>query len=233
MEGFRMDMLNAYRAGIVCLSLAIFLVGCGGVFAPVRRIETAPLETTAVSLGDSALVYGRIRWIENGEERTEYKHSYGWNIWPQFLRIDDMESGALSVEADGSFAWKMPRGTYLFHQIYWFDSWDGQHRLTPKVAFQIPVDANAYCLGTLVISVQGKRDIIGGLWLKGVKVKIEDDCEDRDRQFRTRYRDQDLSIAKSLMIFDPRMPKRPEQLEEKDKFQDFIRAITPGLMTIQ
>jgi hypothetical protein len=207
-------------------------VGCEGVFAPVRRIETAPLDTTATSLGDSALVYGRIRWIENGEERKNYRNSYGWNIWPQFLRIDDMESGALSVEADGSFAWEIQPGAYLFHQIYWFDSWDGQHRLTPKVAFQIPDDANAYCLGTLVISIQGKRDIIGGFWLKGVKIKIEDDCAHMDSQFRTRYRDQDLKLAKSLMIFDPNMPKRPERLEEMDQFRDFIRAIMPGLMTI-
>jgi hypothetical protein len=207
-------------------------MGCEGMLASVRRIETAPSETTAVSLGDSALVYGRIRWIENGVERTEYKHSYGWNIWPQFLRIDDMISGGLSVEADGSFTWKMPRGRYLFHQIYWMDSWDGQHRLTPKVAFQIPVDANAYCLGTLVISIQGKRDIIGGLWLKGVKIIIEDDCAHIDNQFRARYRDQDLKLAKSLMIFDPQMPRRPDQLEEKDQFQDFMRAIMPGLMTI-
>jgi hypothetical protein len=228
-----MGILNTYRVSIVCMSLAIFLTGCEGTFAPVRKVETAPSETTAVSLGDSALVFGRIRWIENGEERTEYKHSYGWNIWPQFLRVDDMTNGALSVEADGSFAWKMPRGAYLFHQIYWLDSWDGQHRLTPNVAFQIPVGANAYCLGTLVISIQGKRDIIGGLWLKGVKVKIDDDCAEKAIPFRARFNDQDLTLGKSLMIFDPRMPKRPEQLEEKDQLLDFMRAIMPGLMTLQ
>jgi hypothetical protein len=233
MEEYRMGISNYYHARVVLLSLAIFLTSCEGIFAPVRRIETAPLETTVASLGDSALVYGRIRWIENGEERTEYKHSYGWNIWPQFLRVDDMTKGALSVEVDGSFTWKMPRGAYLFHQIYWLDSWDGQHRLTPKVAFQIPVGANAYCLGTLVISIQGKRDFIGGLWLKGVKVKIEDDCEDREIQFRSLYRDRDLKLENSLMVFDPRMPKRPERLEEMDQFRDFIRAITPGLMIVQ
>ncbi len=216
----------------VLLGFVFFLAGCEGTLTPRGTIETAPTETTVASLGDAALAYGRIRWIENDKERTVYKNAYGWNIWPQFLRIDDMQSGSFGVEADGSFTWEVPRGTYMFHQIYWFDSWDGRHRLTPKVAFQIPFGANAYCLGTLVIKMQGKRDVIGGLWVKGLKIQIEDDCVDMTNQLRSRYPDKGMTFVRSLMKFDPKMPNRPEKMEEKDQFLDFMRAIMPGLMTI-
>ena len=214
------------------ISFAISLGGCEGMMDPLRKIDIAQSDITVASLKGDALVYGRIRWIENGKVRSKYKHAYGWNIWPQFLRLDDMEEGALSVEDDGTFTWKLPRGDYIFHQIYWFDSWDGRHRFTPKVAFHIPNGANAYCLGTFVINLKGKRDLIGGLWVKSVKIHIKDDCVSLDDQFRSRYRDPDLKIAKSLMIFDQHMPDRPNSLKEKDELQDFIRAITPGLMTI-
>jgi hypothetical protein len=120
----------------------------------------------------------------------------------------------------------------LLHQIHWFDAWDGHHRLPPKVAFQVPYGAHAYCLGTLVIDLNGKRDIIGGLWVKDWKVHVEDDCGHMASQFRSRYADPDLRLAKSLIIYDPRIPNRPDQLEEKDQVQDFMNAITPGLMTI-
>ena len=80
--------------------------------------------------------------------------------------------------------------------------------------------------------LQGKRDIIGGLWVKGLKIHIEDDCENMANQFHSRYTDPDLRLAKSLMIFDLNIPDQPKQLEDRDQVQDLIRAIMPGLMTI-
>ena len=225
----------AYRyfpLSVIAVGLITMLVGCTSIMESDRQVKTAPVDTTVSSLENEVLVYGRIRWIQNGEERMVYKSSFGWNIWPKYLRMDDMKDGSLSIEADGTFTWKLARGTYLFHQIHWFDSWDGPHRFTPKVAFKIPDGANAWCIGTLVIDLKGKRDFIGGLWVKGIKIKIDDECDELANKFREHYSDPDLHHAKSLMIFDPHMADRPKELEEKDKNRDFLRNITPGLMTI-
>jgi len=218
-------------AALLLESLSL-LTACTSNVGKETQTVMSPSDTTVASLGGEALVYGRLRWIQNGEERTEYKHSFGWNIWPKFLRLDDMTYGSLNVDVDGTFTWKLPRGVYIFHQIHWFDSWDGPHRFAPKVAFLVPEYANTHCLGTLVIDLQAKRDIIGGLWVKGIKIHIDDECVAMAREFRSRYIDPNLHHTKSLMIFDPNIPDRPEQLEDRDKAQDFMRAILPGLMTI-
>lgn len=225
-------MCLARASAVMLLGLASLLTGCEGTLFTTRQLGTAPPETSVASLGVEALAYGRVRWIENSQERTTYKSALGWNIWPKYLRIEDMQSRLLGVETDGTFTWRLPRGIYILQQIHWFDAWAGPHRLLPQVAFQIPDGAHAYCLGTLVIDLKGKRDIIGGLWVKGWKIHIEDDCGHIASQFRSRYTDPDLRLAKSLMIYDPRIPDRPEQLEELDRVDDFIRAIMPGLMTI-
>jgi hypothetical protein len=146
--------------------------------------------------------------------------------------MEDMLDGDLGVETDGTFAWKLPRGTYIIHQIHWFDSWDGQHRFTPNVAFLIPEGVNTFCLGTLLIDLTGKRDIIGGLWVKNIRVEIKDDCKMLANEFRLLYPDPDLQHVRSLMISNEKIPDRPEALENRDRTSDFIRAITPGLMTI-
>ncbi len=211
---------------LTCLGCITLTTGCASLDGQ------APRGTTASSLGNDALVYGRIRWIENGEERDSYKHSYGWNISPMYLRTEDMHEGQLGVESDGTFIWKLPRGRYIFHQIYWFDSWDGQHRFTPKVAFQIPEGANTFCLGTLVIDLIGKRDIIGGLRVKNIDIGIKDDCKLLANEFRLSYPDPDLQHARSLMIFNEQIPDRPEALENRDRTNDFLRAILPGLRTL-
>jgi hypothetical protein len=193
---------------------------------------TVPADISATALSERVIAFGRIRWVQNGEQRTDYRSALGWNILPEFLRLEDDELGTLGVEENGSFAWLLPRGTYLLHQLRWFDSWDGWHRLEPKVAFQLIEGAHAYCLGTLVVELQGKRDLIGGLWIKSVRISVEDNCGALTDDFIARYADKTFTIHRSLMIHSLEIPDRPEQLEEKDKLRDFLRAITPGLMTI-
>lgn len=224
--------LSNFLLFVLLLVLFYLFSGCAANMEKGGQTAISPSNTTAALLGNEALAYGRIKWIQNGEERTEYKHSFGWNIWPKYLRLNDMVDGSLNVNEDGTFTWLLPKGVYIVHQIHWFDSWDGLHRFTPKVAFLVPDYANTYCLGTLVIDLRTKRDIIGGLWVKGIKIRIDDECVAMVHEFRSRYSDPDLHHAKSLMIFDPDVPDRPHELEGRDKAQDFIRNIIPGVMTI-
>lgn len=186
--------------------------------------ETLNLE----SLNGNALLYGRILWLENGEERYKDNGSAYSSISPRYLRIEDMKQGSLNIEPDGRFFWLLPKGTYLLHQIHWFDPWDGPHRVDPRVAFFVPAGDTALCIGTLTVDIKGKRDIIGGLWMKGRIVEIQDECSDMDSGII------DSSVEKQilLMVHNEGLPDRPEKLEDRDQLMDFIRAIIPGLMTI-
>ncbi|NNM80415.1 MAG: hypothetical protein HKM01_08175 [Gallionella sp.] len=195
------------------------------------RIDKAAEDTMAASLGADVLVFGRIRWFDNGEERTEYRSGWGWNVWLPFFRTQDKQFGLFVVEKDGTFTWRIPRGVYISNRLRWRDPWDGVHFINPSVAFEATDGANALCLGTLAVGLGSKRDIIGKLLIKSVQVRIDDDCETLSQQFHAKYTDPNLVAAKSLMRFDPRMPI-PKELEERSNMQDFGLAISRSLMNL-
>ena len=195
--------------------------------------RTGQAESPASGPEAGTIAFGRVRWINNGVERSEYKTGLGWNIWPHALRLEDGNARTLSVEKNGDFEWRLPVGTYLLHQLHWFDPWDGPHRLEPKVAYQLPNEGQAHCLGTLTIALTSKRDLIGGLWVQSFKVEIMDDCDQQSQAFAARVGNQDIKIRKALMVHGAEIPSRPDNLERKDRLYDILRTLIPGLMTIQ
>ncbi|OIR10468.1 hypothetical protein GALL_77800 [mine drainage metagenome] len=193
------------------------------------RVDKAPENTTAASLESDVLAFGRIRWFDNGDERTEYRSGWGWNVWFPFYRIQDDGVGRFVVEKDGSFTWRIPRGSYILNRIGWRDAWDGLHAIyDPKVAFEATDTSKAICLGTLVVNLKSKRDIIGKLLVKSVQLRVDDDCSSLALQFHAKYTDPDLVEARSLMRFDPDM-RIPEKLQERNKTDDFWLSV-PGLL---
>jgi hypothetical protein len=193
------------------------------------RVDKAPENTTAASLESDVLAFGRIRWFDNGDERTEYRSGWGWNVWFPFYRIQDDGVGRFVVEKDGSFTWRIPRGSYILNRIGWRDAWDGLHAIyDPRVAFEATDTSKAICLGTLVVNLKSKRDIIGKLLVKNVQLRVDDDCSSLALQFHAKYADPDLVEAKSLMRFDPDM-RIPEKLQERNKMDDFWLSV-PGLL---
>ena len=205
------------------LSFFLLLSGCASTADRMKPSE----EFTIESLGDNTLVYGHIRMLENGEERYKDSPSTYESISPRYLRLEDMEQGTLTVTSDGSFFWVLPTGTYMLHQVHWFDNWDGPHRIDPSLAFYVPPGTNALCAGSLTIDIRGKRDFIGGLWIKARSIKVEDHCD-------TLYRENinpSLDPNKLLMVYNQGLPARPASLEKRDQLIDIIRALIPGLMT--
>ena len=190
-------------------------------------------ESPASGTEAGTIAFGRVRWINNGVERSEYKTALGWNIWPHLLRLEDGKTKTLSVEKSGDFEWSLPAGTYLLHQLHWFDPWDGPHRLEPKVAFQLGNEGQAHCLGTMTVALTSKRDIIGGLRVERFTVEITDDCDQQSQAFLARVGYQDIEIRKALMVHGAEIPTRPSDLERKDRLFEILRALIPGLMTIQ
>ena len=69
-------------------------------------------ESPAIGTEAGTIAFGRVRWINNGVERSEYKTALGWNIWPHLLRLEDGKTKTLSVEKSGDFEWSLPAGTY-------------------------------------------------------------------------------------------------------------------------
>ena len=202
------------------------LVGC-------QSTPFVPQSITETELNKEVLFFGRIRWIQNGVERTDYKSTFGWNISPQYYRIDDEENGTLGVEENGYFTWRLPKGTYLAYQLTWFDSWDGLHRLPLRLAFQAPQEQKAYCVGTLIVNIQTKRDLMGGLWVKHWELDLNDSCDQDLKWFQAHYVNLNIPIEKSLLVYNPNIPDNIHDLEQKEKVADFMRAIYPLFMPVE
>ena len=214
--------------GIICFAV-LLVAGCqsASLVEPLGTLPTAPSELTNTELGNDALVFGRVRWIQNGEERNDYRSAYGWNIWPEYFRTDDGKNGTLAVTEDGTFTWQLPVGTYLAFQLRWFDVWDGPHRIPLRLAFRVPEAQHAYCIGTIIVKLDAKRDLIGGLWIKGSELVLENTCETDQHWFASRYANLALPMRKSLPVYDPAIPDSIEALEKKDAIADLVRVLYP------
>jgi hypothetical protein len=203
---------------LITLIFLLVLPGC----APRINVKKAPPGTTVLSSGEDVLIFGGIRWIENGKNKKR-------TIILRVLRAEDSKTGTIRVEKDGRFFTLLPRGTYIIHRFDWFDPWDGQHWIVPKVAFQVADSQHSYYLGVLVVNISAKRDIIGGLWVKGVTSYIEDEEDEAMEAFRKRYSDQEVKVAKALMIHDPSIPRMTD-LESQRLLLDVLRSLHFGLI---
>ena len=217
--------------GIICLA-SLLVGGCqsAALVEPLGTLPTVPLEITDKELGNDVLVFGRVRWIQNGEERNDYRSAYGWNIWPEYYRLDDGRNGTLAVAEDGTFAWQLPTGTYLAYQLRWFDTWDGPHRLPLRMAFRVPEAKHAYCVGTIIAKLEAKRDLIGGLWIKDWDLVLDDTCETDRQWFASRYADLTIPAKKSLLVYEPAIPESIEALEKRDAIADLLRVLYPRFL---
>jgi hypothetical protein len=106
----------------------------------------------AIALPESeALIFGKIIFIENNEEKAPYG---AWTRKP-FPTVFQVESEKYyvgpEVERDGSFYWKVPRGTYVVSKVEY------AYAVLPQVAFQTPPEADAVYLGTLIIDVETRQ----------------------------------------------------------------------------
>ena len=221
---------NLRWPGIICLA-GLLIAGCqsASLVEPLGTLPTAPHEITDKDLGNDALVFGRVRWIQNGKERNDYWSAAGWNIWPEYYRIEDGKHGTLAVADDGTFAWQFPSGTYLAYQVKWFDTWDGPHRLPLRLAFRVPDAQHAYCIGTIIMKLEAKRDVIGGLWFKNWDLVLDDTCETDRQWFASRYTNLTLPMKKTSLVYDPAIPDSIEALEKRDTIADILRVLYPLL----
>jgi hypothetical protein len=194
-------------------------LACLAVFACIPP-DTSAAETATADLTGRTVAFGKIRWIENGEERKEYKNAAGWNLQPQFLRVEDGDKGALEIDHDGAYAWALPRGTYILQQFQWTDGGSTYH-VEPKVGFQVPGSANAQCLGTVIVKLETKRGFFGKLTIEKTAIDIQDNCDSIAQDFSQRHADPPLKVANSLMWYAPQMPDSAGNAERKHQPYQF------------
>lgn len=105
--GKRYKRLTVVTRLVFLISLIPLAISCAGTAPPMGQAESPAIGTEA-----GTIAFGRVRWINNGVERSEYKTALGWNIWPHLLRLEDGKTKTLSVEKSGDFEWSLPAGTY-------------------------------------------------------------------------------------------------------------------------
>lgn len=180
---------------LLSIIMMLILSGCASGAA-----KKAPPSTPLASLGDNALVFGNLKWFENDENKRR-------TISLGIMRAEDMKKGTIKVEKDGRFYAVVPKGTYIIHRIDWRDPWDGPHWFVPQVSFKIANNQHAYYVGTLVVEIETARDILGSLLIKGVTVHIEDEEGAAMEAFNIKYPNQEIEIAKTLMVHDTSIPR--------------------------
>jgi hypothetical protein len=193
------------------------------------RIDKAPENIQAKELGGDVLAFGRLRWIDNGQERQDYRSGWGWNVWLRYFRESSSDMGLFVVEKDGQFTWRIPQGSYVYYQVGWRDPAIGLQYLVPKVRFNVRTNANAVCLGTLIIDITTKRDLFGGHWLRNAGIQVDDDCDLLAERFQSLYKDKNLVVSKSIMEFDEHL-RLPKSFEARNSLIGILRTLNPNLV---
>lgn len=204
---------------LIAAMVLVLSFGCSSL----TEVDKPPQETSLMSVEENTLVLGRVRWIENGE--TKYNPAVKLRV----LRIEDMKEDDIQVGKDGRFLTYLPEGTYIIYQINWFDLWDGPHWLRPSTAFQILEGQQNHYLGTLIMEMQTKRDVIGKLKIKEFKVLVEDEGDDEEIFIHNHYPDYEGPLNKQLMIHDSGIPRNIER-EKQQTLLDITRALFFGVM---
>jgi hypothetical protein len=192
---------------------------------PIGTIQTSPTSLTAAELNDDIVVFGRIRWINNGEERSNYRNNYGWNIWPLYFRVEDKVDGVLGVSDTGYFAWQIPRGTYILYHARWFDDISGQRRLPLRLTFRGLEAAKAYCIGTLTFDINSSRDAIGMTKISSWQYRIDEGCKQERDWFEKRYHQLAIPVENTFLLHNAEIPDNIAELENKQRFSEIMQSL--------
>jgi hypothetical protein len=178
--------------------------------------------------GDQSVIFGRIAWFEDGDEKEIGSGVFSMSLTPNLLRIEDKTRIMTEVNAGGGFTWSLPPGTYLINKIAYRDPWSGNYFIAPKVAFAVPEAGKTYSVGVLECRFKPKRDLIGGL--SGLVVCSTLNADEKEiEQFREKYAlTAEEAIEESAMVFDERLPSTVDTTAEFNLAVSIINAILYG-----
>ena len=179
--------------------------------APPSRGRPGPVEDR------SALVFGRIRIIEN-QQKTAWGKVFD-RPTPELYHIEAKRfidritlTGGLFTEAfeqDGSFCWQLAPGTYFISRIVpwqtkgYTKAEDPQKNIFPGIAFQIREAKSAVYLGTLEIAIDSRTDFMDNKWITSSPVvRVLDEFEQGQNILQDRYPDFSGRTEQQLMVWN-------------------------------
>jgi hypothetical protein len=207
----------------------LFLLLSSGCYKTVSVKEVTPESMNSLAPGE-ALIFGRMRMIDNGKEKENYLSATD-QLDMMLVRIEDEQALAVKrIRPDGTFLWKVPRGTYLLTRLRWWE-FRGWFPMRPQIAFQVGPDAQVYYLGTLSINAEIERSALS-IKLKRFNVAVTDEYE-QDAQLLTKQLPNFQGhVEKALMIHDSRIPAVTESEVKQSAVIDILRSLGFGLMTL-
>lgn len=209
------------RSGLTAAALA----GMRGDEAIFNILRKAGANESFDFTKQEAFVFGKLIFIEDGEEVTAY--SIFNRPIPELFHADTGKiinriqlAGLLkeAINEDGSFCWQIKRGNYLINRINRFGALRADHFVYPQTAFFVPYGADAYYIGTLKIRITVKRNFIGERSIAKVhSVEVADESNRSQPLITSIKPDFSGTIAKSLMIQSSSLPKT-------------VQSTSPGLI---
>jgi hypothetical protein len=210
----------------VTLLLVLSSYGC---YRTVSVKEVTPESIESLAPGE-ALIFGRMRMIDNGKEKESYI-SATEQLDMMLIRIEDEQALAVRrVKPDGTFLWEVPRGTYLLTRLRWWE-FRGWFPIRPQIVFQVGPDAGAYYLGTLRIEAEIERSALS-VKIKRFTIAVADEYG-QDVQLLTRQLPNFQGpVEKALMVHDARIPAVTESEVKQSTFIGILRSLGFDLMTV-
>jgi len=207
--------------------LAIILLVLTACSTTTDNIDDATEWAQATERTDRSIVFGRIRWIENGEEKEIGDSYFKMGLRPDLIRMEDKQRIQASVDNGGHFVWSLEPGTYLMHRIVYWDTWSGSTVIVPKVAFSVPKAGQIYYLGTLRSDFTKKRDLIGGVG-GSLQFSVQSERYEEEARLRKECGLETRAVTSNLMRHDERLPT---SVETSSAFLAATRVITAMAIT--
>ena len=197
---------------IFAASLMIFLSGC----STVQNIETAAEAQAAAGSADRSIVYGRVRWIENGQEpNLESENFLGERIQrvtPRLKRAEDNSTVIVELDNAGHFVWSLQAGTYIIDMLSVTVPGYEAGFFVPKVAFQVPENGSSYYIGTLRADAVVDADFWGTDG--SAKFSVVDEMRSENAYARKKLGSSFSTGRKSLMVQNDKLPESFDTTEE-------------------
>ncbi len=221
--------MNVKIARLLVRLIILFLVGAiSACVAPIKNVKERSELVQAVTSGNKSVVFGRIQWLENGEEKKIGNGTFEFSISPILLRMEDRSKTNAEVDENGEFVWILDPGTYVINRINYRDPWSGKYFMVPQVALHVPEKGKIYYIGTLKSDFASKRDFIGGQSGQ-FKLMIVDQSEGSYAAFAKKSEIIQTNIEKSLMVHEQNLPRTIDTTTEFNITLRILNAIFLGM----
>lgn len=191
------------------------LLGLSGCLA-VENIDTQTAAQTASASADRSIVYGRLKWVENGQEPDlEGDDMFGQRVQrvvPRLKRAEDNTTVTVELDNAGHFVWSLQEGTYIIDKMQLSIPGYGSGFFVPKVAFTVPENGKSYYIGTLRADAMVDANFWGTDG--AARFSIEDEMRSENAYVRRKLGNSFATGQKSLMVQNEKLPDSFDTTEE-------------------